>query len=125
MSAKTKITNENVAKALTKITEIIKQYRCAKEMNGEQLNNWLRELVGILFYLEKERSEYHFEFEKKVFLHTSEGDSVARAVNKSEVAIPELYMLRRIMDASYKCADAMRSNLSYLKSERNHTPNQT
>ena len=91
-------------------------------MNGERFNSWLKELTGILFYLEKERSEHHDAFEKKVHQCVGEGDSVSRAVNKANVAIPEMYMLRRIMDAAYKVADAMRTNISYLKKERYHTP---
>lgn len=113
----------NVVKALDRITAIIKEYRQSSDMNGENLNEWLKELTGTLFYLEKERSEYHYAFEKKVHLHTGEGDSVARAVNKANVSIPEMYMLRRIMDAAYTVADAMRTNISYLKKERHHTPN--
>ena len=36
---------------------------------------------------------------------------------EAEKAVPELYMLRRVMNAAYRCSDAMRSNISYIKKE--------
>jgi hypothetical protein len=49
------------------------------------------------------------------------GLSVARAENEAHVKVPEMYLLRRVMDAGYEVIGAIRTNISYLKSERNAT----
>jgi hypothetical protein len=43
--------------------------------------------------------------------------SVARAQVEADVRYPELYELRRTMDAAYTVVNAIRTNISYLKSE--------
>jgi hypothetical protein len=47
-----------------------------------------------------------------------EKKTVARAENEAHVTYPQMYQLRRIQDAGYRVADAIRTNISYLKSER-------
>ena len=44
--------------------------------------------------------------------------TVARAVNFAEVEVPELYLLRRIMDAGIRCQDSIRTHISFIKFEK-------
>jgi len=78
-----------------------------------------RKLTGVLVFLETLRSEYKKKFEKIIFIKTGEGDSVARATNKAETEVSELYLLRRAMYASYEMSGSMRTYISFLKMEKN------
>ena len=44
--------------------------------------------------------------------------SVAASKIRADEQVPEIYMLRRVMNAAYRVADAMRSNISYIKKEQ-------
>jgi hypothetical protein len=104
--------------ALTIITNIIEQYKQTDQPTGEQLNEWLKNLSAWLFYLEEQRAEAHERYEGILHNYTKEGYSVSKSKNEAEVQVPELYMLRRMMDAGYRVSDAMRTNISYLKTEK-------
>jgi len=95
-------------------------YKCDRN-DGDQLSYLLQKITGILFFLETVRSEVHDLYESKVFELVKEGNSVARAVNEANVTYPQMYQLRRIMDGGYRISDAIRTNISYLKSEKQHT----
>jgi len=47
--------------------------------------------------------------------------TVSRAVNIAEVEVKEMYLIRRISDAAYRNCDAIRTNISFLKNERNNS----
>jgi len=107
-------------KALDHISSEIKRYRELKELNGEVLTEILQQVTGTLFYLEKERANYHAAWQSKVHTLVLEGKSVARAENEAHVQVPEMYMLRRIMDSAYEVVGAIRTNISFLKSQINN-----
>tara|TARA_R110000824_G_scaffold52244_1_gene145066 strand:- start:275 stop:622 length:348 start_codon:yes stop_codon:yes gene_type:complete len=104
------------------ITNIILEYNEIEidKTNGFYLNEMLKNLTTNLFYLETIRSKHHLNFEKIIHTEVSKGKSVARATNKANVEIPELYHLRRISNSAYRIADAIRTNISFLKSELSH-----
>ena len=108
-------------KALAHITEQTKIYRETPIMNGEQLNECLQQIAATMPYLETIRADYHKEWQGIVFKEVLSGLSVARAENEAHVKGPEMYLLRRVMDAGYEVIGAIRTNISYLKSERNAT----
>ena len=83
----------------------------------------LQKITGLLFYLESVRSSTHDLFETKVFNLVKEKQSVSRAINEAHVEFPEMYQLRRIMDGGYRIVDAIRTNISYLKSEKQQSNN--
>lgn len=107
---------------INEITNIIIMYHneVTDNTNGFELIEMLKNLTVNLYYLETIRSEHHLNFEKIIHTEVSKGKSVARATNKANVAIPEIYHLRRIMTSGYKVADAIRTNISFLKSELSH-----
>ena len=113
----------DLEKALEHITEQIKRYREAKVMDGESLNTILKEVSATLFYLESERAKYHNQYQNTVHKLVINKTPVNRAENEAHVLVPEMYLLRRIMDSAYTCVDAIRTNISYLKSEKQNSKN--
>jgi hypothetical protein len=103
---------------ITELNGYVKRYYKSNLQDGNELSELLQKITGLLYYLETERSKTHDLYENEVFNLVKEGSSVARAINEANVKYPEMYMLRRIMDSSYRIVDAIRTNISYLKSER-------
>ena len=110
---------------ITLLNALVNEYYAAKELNGEKLNYLLQKITGNLYYLESVRSQQHDLFETMVHNLVKDGNSVARAVNQAHVEFPMMYQLRRIMDSGYRITDAIRTNISYLKSEKVNSINQT
>lgn len=100
---------------LENITRIINDYNNLTINSGGELSQLLKELTCELFYLEKHRSDYN-EIHTKIMFHFS--GSVSASKIEADNQVPELYMLRRVMNAAYRCVDALRSNISYIKKEQ-------
>ena len=110
---------ENLQKALDHIIDNVKKYRACAVDDGEQLVSILQQLTATLFYLEKERADYHDKFQCIINALVLEGKTVSRAENQAHVDIPQMYMLRHVMSAGYEVVGALRSQISWLKTERN------
>jgi hypothetical protein len=110
---------KNFEQELKNLSMYIQAYEDTSLNDGESLNELLKRINTTLFYLENERSVFKKQYESKVYdLTTDKKMTVARAINFAEVEVPELYMLRRIMDSGYRISDAIRTNISFLKSEK-------
>lgn len=110
---------KNFEQSLENLAMYIQAYDDTALNDGETLNELLQKINVTLFYLEKERANFKREYENRIFeLTTDKKMTVARAVNFAEVEVPELYLLRRIMDSAYRVSDAIRTNISFLKSEK-------
>jgi len=109
---------------LDEVSYIIEEYKSIEGLDGNTLNTMLREITSRLFYLEKHRASYKNKYERAVYNEVKNGSTVSRAVNKAEVDYPELYELRRFMEAAYRVSDAIRTNISFIKSEMNHLKTQ-
>lgn len=107
-------------KALSHITKNVKDFRNTDTLDGEKLVYILQQITATLFYLEKERADYHSKFQNTIHDLVLSGQSVARAENEAHVKVPEMYMLRRIMDSAYETVGAIRTQISWLKTERNN-----
>jgi hypothetical protein len=109
-------------KELDKLNGFVNEYYKMKidVRNGDKLNYLLQKITGLLYYLETERSQIHDAFQTAIFEGVKDKKTVARAENEAHVTYPQMYQLRRIQDAGYKVADAIRTNISYLKSEKIH-----
>ncbi len=107
---------------LSKITLTVSEYRDLGDKlvfeDIQVLNGLLKNLSGDLFFLEKYRDDYARKYNSLMYGFTKDGSSVSGAEIKAKEQVPELYMLRRIMTAGYKCQDAIRTNISYLKTEK-------
>lgn len=102
---------------INKLNDYVNDYYKINLSDGEQLNLLLQKISSLLYYLESVRAEVHDAYEAKVFELVKEGNSVARSINEANVTYPQMYQLRRLMDAGYRVVDAIRTNISYLKSE--------
>lgn len=101
-------------KHLENITYIIDTYNLLTVPSGAEFSDLLRRLTCELFYLEKYRSDY--QEKHNAVMHDFNG-SVAASLILANQKYPELYMLRRIMNAAYRVVDALRSNISFIKKE--------
>ena len=90
---------------LANITDIIEWYNKEQRDNPHDLIKAMRKLTTNLYTLETYRADYKKSFETVIFNAVKNGDSVARASNKAEIEVSELYMLRRIMEAAYRVSD--------------------
>ena len=105
---------------LDNITSIIDTYYGVQDPTGTMLVEWLKDMTSLLYYLETERAKIHEQWQKVVFRLVSNGKTVSRAENEAHTIHPEMYKLRRVMDAGYRVVDAMRSQLSFIKAEMNN-----
>lgn len=109
----------DLKEALDHITENIELYRNADIKDGHQLAMILQQVSATLFFLETERAKYHEQWQNIVSKFVLSGKTVARSENEAHVSIPEMYMLRRVMDSAYTVVEAIRSNISWIKHEQN------
>jgi hypothetical protein len=101
----------------------VNEYYNCNLQDGNQLSVLIQKITALLYYLESVRSSTHDKYENHVFNLVKGGSTVSRAINEANVKYPEMYQLRRIMDGGYRIVDAIRTNISYLKSERQSSPN--
>lgn len=107
-----------ITKAIEHISNEIMEYRKCGVNDGEQLVRHLQQISATLFYLEKERAATHAQWQSTLNQLVLEGMSVSRAENEAHVKHPEMYLLRRIMDSAYTSIDAIRTQISWIKSEK-------
>ena len=108
----------NLENALNQLTATIKDYRQNDYPDGDTLCAYLKTITGILYYLEGVRSEVHQKWQETANKYVLEGMSWSRSENQANLEVPELYKLRHIMTASYEVVGAIRSSLSWLKTEK-------
>lgn len=108
---------------LNKITDSIIQYREMGDklvfQDAEQLSVLLKDLSANLFFLETHRDTAARKFNSILHNEIKNGNSVSGSEIVAKERVPELYMLRRLMTSAYKVQDAIRTNISFLKQERN------
>lgn len=109
-----------MTESLEEITKCIEWYRTNKNAPPVKLVEIMRVITTNLYVLESHRAEYQKTFETLVYQYKDDGQSVASAVNMANVEVPEIYMLRRVMQAAYEVAGALRTHISFLKSEMNN-----
>lgn len=102
---------------LEEIEQIIDWFREQHDPGLHDVIHAYQRLVGALYMLETYRVEYKRKHDAIIFNLVQEKTSVARATNEADVKVPQLYMLRRIMDAAYNNSDAMRTIISAKKQE--------
>jgi len=103
---------------LEQLNKYVNQYYKCNLQDGNELSLLLQKITGLLFYLETVRASTHDLYETKVFNLVKDKYTISKAVNEANVEYPQMYQLRRIMDAGYRITDAIRTNISFLKSEK-------
>ena len=106
---------------LDKITQVITWYEDAELKHLMDLNRALTVLSSNLYHVEVERSKYHDKFQRRIYELTANKMTVSRAENQTHKEIPEMYKLRHIMTSAYKVVEAIRSQLSWLKTEKHNS----
>lgn len=114
--------------ATTSIEEIgkaIAEYRDAKEIQGEQIVNWLQRITGHLYFISEQRADAQKRYQTIIFekMRSKVDDvkmTVSRAENIAEIQVPELYLYRQICDAGERVCDAMRSQLSLINKQQSN-----
>ena len=100
-------------KQLDELNEIVNQfYKAAPQ--GAALCDMLRRSTALVYFLETHRAEIHKQW--IATYHQTEGTNAAKE-RQADKDHPELYLLRRVIPSANKVVEAMRSNLSYLKTE--------
>ena len=102
---------------LDKVRQVITWYEECDLRHLAELSRALQVLTSNMYHLEVERAKYHDLLQKKIYNLTSEGMTVARAENQAHAEHPEIYMLRRVMNAGYRVTDVIRNNISFGKTE--------
>ena len=111
---------KDVSQQIEKLNAVIIQYYQNEITDGNRLSLAHRDITSILYFLEETRAEIHDLWQTKVYKLVEGGASVSRAENEAHVEYPQMYQLRRLMDAGYRVADSIRTRISYLKNELNN-----
>jgi hypothetical protein len=106
---------DHLTKWLNAYDKEVEKYASLQWNDRAELNTLLKRLTIILSQLEHERSEAHTKHNEILF---SFDGAVNRAIIQANHDVPELYLLRRIMDAGYEIVGAIRSNISSLNKEQ-------
>ena len=99
---------------LTKITNLIETYESGAWVSTENLRIMLRELTANNYHLSKYDIEYFRKYNAIQYKHKG---SVSSGKILAEEEVPELRMIRKIMEATDNVIWSMRSELSIIKNE--------
>ncbi len=102
-------------KVLEKINDIIERYEGGEWQSVENLRVMLRELSSYNYYLSKHNIEYHRLYNAVRYKHKG---SVSSGVILAEEQVPELRMIRKIMEAVDNILWSMKSEISIIKKEQ-------
>ncbi len=100
---------------LNKITSIIETYESGVWVSADNLRVMLRELTANNYYLTKYNIEYFQKFNAIQYKHKG---SVASGKILAEEQVPELRIIRKIMEATENVMWSMKSELSIIKNEK-------
>ena len=106
---------------IEKLNAYVSQYYKCSLQDGNELSMLIQKITSLLYYLETVRADIHNNYQIMVFELVKQKMSVSRALNEADVCYPQMYQLRRVMDSGYKICDAIRTNISFLKSEMSHS----
>jgi hypothetical protein len=99
---------------LNKITDLIQTYESGAWQTPDALREMLRELTANYYYLTKHNIEAYQKHNEIQYKHKG---SVAAGKILADEQVPELRMLRKIMEATDHVIWSMRSELSIIKKE--------
>lgn len=99
---------------LNKITDLIDTYESGSWVSVENLRIMLRELSSNYYFLTKHNIEAFNAHNAIQYKHKG---SVSAGLILANEQVPELRMSRKILYATSKCIDAIRSELSIIKND--------
>lgn len=101
-------------KILNKITDLIETYESGTWQSVENLRIMLRELSSNYYFLTKHNLEAFERHNAVQYLHKG---SVASGLILANEQVPELRITRKILYATSRVLDSIRSELSIIKTE--------
>ena len=109
---------------LNKISETILQYRDLDDKlsfeDGAIIQGMTKNLSSNLFLLLEHLKASRTKYYHTIKTYQKAGDSNAKATAQANVDVPEYDYLKRIYKQANQCFEAMRSNQSFIKSDRQH-----
>ena len=99
---------------LSKISEIIDRYESGEYITLDNLRVMLRELSSNYYYLTKYNIEY---FEQHNAVQYKNKKSVAYGIILANEQVPEIRITRKILLATDRVLNSMRSEIAILRSE--------
>jgi hypothetical protein len=99
---------------LNKITDLIETYESGAWQTPDALREMLRELTANYYYLTKHNIEAYQKYNEVQYKHKG---SVSAGKILADEQVPELRMLRKVMEATQHVIWSMRSELSIIKNE--------
>ena len=102
---------------LDSIRKIIEDYNSSSDHVPQGLLDMNRNLTTSLFLLEKHRAEKQKAFEATIYALKMQGAKINSATNDANVKHPELYQLRRFMEAAERVAIQMNVELKWMHAE--------
>lgn len=103
------------------ITKIIDDYNAHDNHPPQEILNMAKNLASRIFYMEKHRAAAHKDFEAVIYELKRKGIAINNATNEANIRVPEMYELRRFMESAKGVLEIMRSQVSWLKTEMQHT----
>jgi hypothetical protein len=100
-----------------KVTSIIEEFNDTEDHHPEGLLTMGNALASNMFFLEKYRAQAHSAFESTIYSLRNQGEKVNAATNTANVKHPELYMLRRLIEASERVHIQISVQLKWLHAE--------
>lgn len=99
---------------LIRITEIVESYEAGEWKSTDDLRMMQRELTANNYYLTKHNIDYFQKYNAIQYKHKG---SVSSGKILAEEQVPELRMIRKIMEATENVMWSMRSEISIIKKE--------
>ena len=99
---------------LNNITEIILEYEAGAWMSSNKLREMLRELSANYYHLTKLNIEYAQDWNMEIYKFKG---SDAGGQRFAEIKVPELRMTRKILQATDKVLNSMRSEIGIIRAE--------
>lgn len=107
-------TNKPLETVLEKISDLVDTYESGTWQSVENLRIMQRELVSYNYFLSKHNIEYFQQYNAVQYKHKG---SVSAGKILAEEQVPELRMIRKIMEAIENVMWSMRSEISIIKKE--------
>ncbi len=113
------VMDNELQQQLDYLTSQIQLYKETDPIDGNQFVEILQQVTSTLYFLEGERAIFHDKYQTIINQMVLSGSSVNKAENEAAVKVPEMYKLRHVLTSAYECVNAMRSQISWIKQERN------
>jgi hypothetical protein len=107
----------NMNNVVRNITQVVEDFNSTNDHHPEGLLIMGNTLTSNMFFLEKYRNNAHTAYEATIYSLRNQGEKVNAATNTANVKHPELYMLRRLIEASERVHIQISVQLKWLHAE--------